>query len=134
MSSVEAGLVGVWSCVYCEGAWLRAARTSEVASSLAETAQHANPQAAAGEVTSLLCPGCGGDQFTRLGSRQRVVYQCNRCSSGFVPKQTVVANANALGGGNWNLGQVLAEALTANPSISVDGTIGVAALLLWLVS
>ena len=134
MSSVEAGLVGVWTCVYCEGAWLRASRTSSVAAHLVAQAEPLGSEVSRSEDPSLLCPSCGGEHFTRLGSNQRVVYQCNQCGSGFIPKQTVVANVGALGGRNWDLANVLAQALTSKPSIAVDGTLGVTALLLWLVS
>lgn len=62
MSSVEQGLGGVWSCLYCEGTWLTAKQVQALASTAG--AEFSNLLQAIPAVQdavtegSLACPGC----------------------------------------------------------------------------
>src|SRR3954463_3644227 len=63
MSSVEHGLGGVWSCLYCEGTWLSASQLQLLASksntqSSGSSAGFSSAIRASQPNEPLCCPGC----------------------------------------------------------------------------
>ena len=90
MSATEAGLGGVWSCLYCEATWLPAHRVSsllgvvEASRSVPESSTLAHaPSPTHG---MLVCPQCHAKSFHLLTSAPSEAYLCVNCSSVFLQK------------------------------------------------
>jgi ribosomal protein L37AE/L43A len=136
MSSVEAGMIGVWSCLYCEGAWLPSTKSSQVKtghSSLADARASSSPTLEE-QVDSMLCPECESTRFTVRRVEDKRLCECGGCGSTYLNKSAVLALASALGGRNWDLGKVFVQALSGSTAAKVDGAVTVAAMLYLLLS
>ncbi|MFC3682393.1 zf-TFIIB domain-containing protein [Hydrogenophaga luteola] len=138
MSSVEAGMVGVWSCVYCDGAWLPASRAQGALASrrggLASGSLAEDDPAGPASDLSLLCPECDDSRFRARRARDGVVFECAACGSVHLPNATVVALGKALGGADWEIGRSLAELFSPGAQSRVDGAVTVVALIYLLLS
>lgn len=129
LSDVEAGLVGVWSCLYCEGAWFSTTEVRRLSLQAHQTAT----SALAERVENLECPKCKGREFQTLVKRDLALHECCTCASTFMPRRTVVALGSALGGGRWNIGEALAALVGRSETTTVDAVIlvGMIAALLF---
>lgn len=122
MSSVERGLGGVWSCLYCEGVWLQASQIQSIATcsepaplQVKGTSERIEPTPAEQEC---LCPGCGVSlQGALLGLTESL--SCIRCHGAFFKKGAVQAHAPHL----------LSAAQEAPIAQAMAGVFGMAALL-----
>jgi Zn-finger nucleic acid-binding protein len=90
MSATEAGMGGVWSCLYCEATWLPAHRVSsllgvvEASRSVPESSTLAHaPSPTHG---MLVCPQCHAKSFHLLTSAPSEAYLCVTCSSVFLQR------------------------------------------------
>lgn len=88
MSSVEHGLNGVWSCLYCEGCWLSKAELSrsgaagaDVAPPVAVPAGQDNPD--------LVCPACATASFVSFKVDGAPMHRCRSCESIFLGKSAL---------------------------------------------
>lgn len=100
MSSVEQGLGGVWSCVYCEGTWLTAKQRQSLASATGggpADGQRASPalQVIASE-ESLICPACEASQLGAVSLGAIQAHRCPDCEGAFFRKGVVSAHAPQL--------------------------------------
>lgn len=123
MSSVEQGLGGVWSCLYCEGTWLTAKQLQSLASAAGDgpaNGQRANPafQVAASE-ESLACPGCEASQLEAGAFGAMPAYRCPDCQGAFFRKGVVAAHAP----------QLISRSQEAPIASTLLGAIGTAAML-----
>ncbi len=92
MSPVEAGLCGVWSCVYCEGVWLPAEEVDALASKAAMDRQAIQwPHHAEPNNENFQCPVCRAAWFARRGVKDHPVCLCTKCRGMFISKQSVLA-------------------------------------------
>ena len=82
MSSVEYGLGGVWSCLYCEGVWLSQVRVKMLQTEL-RTLQHPSGEP---QGQQLLCPSCAGNEFSASRAGPGIVHCCNSCSGLFLER------------------------------------------------
>jgi hypothetical protein len=131
MSSVEAGQIGLWSCVYCEGVWLPQARGAAlIAGQSAAIPEPPSPDQVA---EGLLCPGCEATCFRWESTRHGCMYSCTACQSLYLPKPTVDSLGNRLGGGRWQIAERLGSLLT-NGARTTDGVVTIAALIYLLLS
>ena len=89
MSSVEAGLYGVWSCVYCDGVWLPAKEMRALAAKTAVNMQAIQWPSVAGSAAPLQCPACEGASFAPVDVHNNCVYVCTQCQSVHLPKASV---------------------------------------------
>ncbi len=138
MSSVEAGMVGVWSCLYCEGAWIPSAASTKVIEASERSDSKPGGTAlgmdSSHEEQALLCPECSSAHHARRGSKGKELYACQDCQSLFLPKGSVCALSESLGGRSWELHQVIAQLFTGSTIAKADEAITVAALLYLLLS
>lgn len=127
LSDAEAGLVGIWTCLYCEGAWFSASHSTHLPFDKArdDTAGHEPPSA-------LVCPQCDGTGFESLRKPGLSLHRCRTCSSSFLPKATVIALGDALGGGRWGLGESIAVLVGRTQSTQVDAALLVAGIVVLL--
>lgn len=135
LSSVEAGLVGLWSCVYCDGVWLPASQAERAAP--LQTAEIDAPTATpttAVLVETLQCPSCDSTQFQALGTGASAVMACTGCRSLYLPKPAVDALGARLGGGQWEIGKLVAALFTGHTVTKADGAITLAAAIYLLLS
>lgn len=100
MSSVEQGLGGVWSCLYCEGTWLTAKQVQSLASASVDepaSGQRANPalRITASE-EALACPGCDASQLEAIAFGAMQAHRCPDCQGAFFRKGVVAAHAPQL--------------------------------------
>jgi len=85
MSSVEHGLAGVWSCLYCEGCWLSKAELANAASpGLPLNAQVASPVGV--QNNELVCPACASASFHSFPVAGSTMHRCIGCESVFLGK------------------------------------------------
>lgn len=123
MSSVEQGLGGVWSCLYCEGTWLTAqqmqalAPTTDAAPSHALQASPVSQDEGPGE--SLVCPGCDGSRLQAVSLGAVRAHRCPLCHGAFFNKGVVAALAP----------QLLSRSQEAPIASTLLGTIGTVLLL-----
>lgn len=89
MSSVEAGLCGVWSCLYCDGVWLPAREMRALAAKTAVNMQAIQCPSVAGAGAPLQCPACEGASFASIEVHNNCVYVCTQCQSVHLPKASV---------------------------------------------
>ena len=103
MSSVEQGLGGVWSCLYCEGVWLSQDRMKALCT---EPRAHPLSPRLPGTLRDeqnnqqLLCPSCGSRAFHVSEAGQSVIHCCSGCSGLFIERgslQAVAPEAIAIG-------------------------------------
>ena len=123
MSSVEQGLGGVWSCLYCEGTWLTAKQMQSLASAAGDEPANGSPanpalQVAASE-GSLACPGCEESQLEAVAFGAMQAHRCLVCQGAFFRKGMVVAHAP----------QLISRTQEAPIASTLLGAIGTAALL-----
>jgi Zn-finger nucleic acid-binding protein len=87
MSDVERGFGGVWSCLYCEGAWLPESQVRSLLAStqaiLAASGERALAQQAWSVHDSLICPSCQTKSFRSPASLAAEVQVCGTCSGVF---------------------------------------------------
>ena len=137
MSSVEANLVGVWSCLYCDGVWLPSAQAGRLISphptAASESALAAATDHAGRAVDGLCCPACRSTHFRETGEGHHAWFACTDCSSLYLPKPTVEALGTRLGG-QWHLGGLFGWLLTGRPVQAADGLITVGTLIYLLLS
>ena len=93
MSFAEAGLCGVWSCLYCEGVWLPAQEVATLANRSGVNLQAVDwpTQGAIAdeEAKNLLCPTCANFSFVTIQAAGGTVYSCSSCHGLFLPKSAV---------------------------------------------
>jgi len=122
MSSVEEGLGGVWSCLYCEGTWLSPSQLQAVAAAGA-VCPGASASARSLEVSpsteSLPCPACSATNLKTVSLGSAIAHYCPSCGGAFFTKGVVAACAP----------QVFSSSQEAPVVTALLGTIGVAALL-----
>jgi hypothetical protein len=131
-------MISVWTCIYCEGAWLPASQSSKVLysdpESKADDAVHCFDKVPEEEDRSLFCPECGNGCFNARRTEGRTLARCRTCQSIFLNRLAVAALTSSLGGRSWNLGEAVARSLAGSTAIKVDGVITVGALLYLLLS
>ena len=99
MSSVERGLGGVWSCLYCEGTWLPPANARSLTASLGGEADLSLPviealkQAADRDV--LTCTTCHAVALDHALLQSAEVHRCPSCEGVFFKKGVLQALAPA---------------------------------------
>ena len=116
MSCVERGLGGVWSCLYCEGAWLSQDRVKALRTELPIRQPSSNLLASprdAQETRQLLCPSCRSKVFRVWKAGHGVIHCCNGCSGLFfeggslqsvAPEAIATRPASALSiGASWSV-------------------------------
>jgi Zn-finger nucleic acid-binding protein len=100
MSSVEHGLGGVWSCLYCEGTWLPAEQLKALA-----TAAGGDPNVASSPVQplqvcptteSLACPRCEASWLETVSLGAFQAHRCIRCQGAFFTRGVVAMHAPQL--------------------------------------
>jgi hypothetical protein len=84
MSSVEQGLGGVWSCLYCEGTWLPARQGAGIAPQQNSPKEGRANAALPVTVKPLLCASCESESL--LPAEVMGTYRCSGCSSVFFEK------------------------------------------------
>jgi Zn-finger nucleic acid-binding protein len=125
MSSVEQGLGGVWSCLYCEGVWLSQDRVKVLDAEI-QSFQHP-PNEAQGR--DLLCPSCGSTEFRGASAGPGAVHRCQGCAGLFLEKGClqVVAPAAISASEEAPVLAALVGALAS--AFALDPTLIIAALL-----
>ena len=122
MSSVEEGLGGVWSCLYCEGTWLSPSQLQAAAAVGGET-PGASALVSTLEVSpsaeSLPCPACFATNLKTVSFGSAIAHHCPSCGGAFFTKGVVAACAP----------QVFSSSQEAPVVAALLGTIGAAALL-----
>ncbi|MBL0726272.1 zf-TFIIB domain-containing protein [Piscinibacter sp. HJYY11] len=97
MSTVEHGMGGVWSCLYCEGTWLTTEQLKSFASACqpAAAAPSANTNAIQIEAGTppLKCPSCEGTSLETVSMGSASAYHCLHCSGAFFMKGVLAACA-----------------------------------------
>lgn len=81
MSSVEHGIGGVWSCIYCEGTWLPQGQVGEIAQRFMPRAASSVNVLANCKAASLVCPACP-NTYLEAGEEDGI-YCCAACRSLF---------------------------------------------------
>jgi Transcription factor zinc-finger len=95
MSSVEHGLGGVWSCLYCEACWL----SNREVQALAKTSIPEGSELVWRSVSTpigagrpeLFCSACETSSFTTRAVNDVHVHQCTTCQGVFFEKGTLAA-------------------------------------------
>ncbi len=87
MSSVELGLGGVWSCLYCEGTWLSSAKARSL-SSCSSNEGHlsqsvAEPPSNVAASGPLACHACESVLLDLALGQNAEVHRCPRCEGVF---------------------------------------------------
>ena len=90
MSSVERGLGGVWSCIYCEGTWLS---PSQADAQSKHFERHPGVAPVGATPGSLLCPSCQSQAFETSPGGIDGAHRCTACSSLFLEKGVLAALA-----------------------------------------
>lgn len=100
MSISELGLDGVWSCVYCEGAWLSATEVQRMlsAASKSETRRSNASQIEIAE-NELTCPVCETTSFVPVPVENQEVHCCSSCHSIFFAKGVLTHLCPTVGNG-----------------------------------
>ena len=133
LSDVEAGLVGVWTCLYCEGAWLPTDKAKLVVPGRqADSPAKAEPSQAGelnGEGAALACPSCSTSSFVPLAIPNAQLFRCSGCSGAYLPKQAVLSLGKALGGKDWEFGRLFAAMLGKEDMTKVEGAAVLLAIL-----
>ena len=97
MSTVEQGLGGVWSCLYCEGTWLFAAQLEALASAtrpFSSSHEGANQALQLGSAAeSLACPSCESVELEAVSLGSAHAYRCPQCYGAFFRKGVLSACA-----------------------------------------
>ena len=91
MSSVERGMGGVWSCVYCEGTWLPRTQTVELLAHLELLESSAAEAGTGAKRPVLLCPTCQARSFGAGAGEISGAYRCVTCSSLFFERGVLAA-------------------------------------------
>ena len=81
MSSVERGHGGVWSCIYCEGAWLPQAQAAKLLLDLQPRFSQPIEATTSASAAALVCPSCHGNAFLQLTPETSRTFQCSACRS-----------------------------------------------------
>jgi Zn-finger nucleic acid-binding protein len=127
LSSVEHGLGGVWSCLYCEGCWLSSPDLQALAKSTVPKGgelvwQNVSTPLNATE-PELVCPVCETKSFTIRSINDVHVHQCSTCQGVFFKKGTLqVLASHAFSASNeapQSVGQVIGAGLLADVGFSV---------------
>jgi Zn-finger nucleic acid-binding protein len=137
MSPVEAGMVGVWNCIYCEGAWLPSSESNKVVPRRSPDAQVRAPVGLIVQppgAATLLCPECGGLSFMSCGTAGHLLHSCESCQSVFLPKASVAALAESIGGRGWEVHRAIGELLGGRPVAKADAAVTAAAAIYLLLS
>jgi len=100
MSSVEDGLCGVWSCLYCEGVWLSVRDAQALVARLA-----AQPNVGEGKVYSghpghgpanWRCPECETRGLLAWTVAGHAAFSCSTCFGLFLPRDVARALVAAM--------------------------------------
>lgn len=136
LSAAEAGLIGIWSCLYCEGAWLPPDKAVQIQSAVqpAEVSFGHDKPLTSNFEQILKCPSCEGREFDTHIKANHLLYQCKACGSAYLPKETVLALGKTLGGGKWHLGHAAAALVGRSNLVKADAAITVAAVVALLFS
>lgn len=130
LSSVEAGMIGVWTCVYCEGAWLARSNARELFAGCQDETVVSSADAPV--AAALTCPGCERRSMRSQHLGNNELFACD-CGSAYLPKPTVAAFCHELGGRLWQLGELLfVESGRAVRNADVAVTAGALIALLFL--
>jgi Zn-finger nucleic acid-binding protein len=95
MSSVELGLGGVWSCLYCEGTWLPSAKAQTLAANSTSEANVLLPvteplqHVVANEM--LACPACKASSLHLVALQNAEVHRCLSCEGVFFKRGVLQA-------------------------------------------
>lgn len=81
MSSVEHGLGGVWSCIYCEGTWLSQGQAGDLVHRFMPRAAGSAGASTNPNATLLSCPACSNASLDAC--EESGIYRCAACSSLF---------------------------------------------------
>ena len=98
MSSVEHGLGGVWSCLYCEGTWLSASQLQLLASK-SNAPSSGSPSGFSSAICAfqpeepLCCPGCHKVRLEAVALGSAQAHYCIQCGGAFFKKGVVAACA-----------------------------------------
>ncbi|WP_413816628.1 zf-TFIIB domain-containing protein [Piscinibacter gummiphilus] len=97
MSSVEQGMGGVWSCLYCEGTWLTIEQLKSLASVCKPATEAPSKNAKTLQVEAgaqpLACPGCEASSLDAVSMGSASAYHCPQCSGAFFKKGVLAACA-----------------------------------------
>ena len=91
MSSVERGLGGVWSCIYCEGTWLTRAQAEALPEHFKSPEQGAAAEPGGANTVSLICPSCQSASFEARATGNCEICHCTTCSSLFFKRGVLAA-------------------------------------------
>lgn len=120
-------MIGIWTCVYCEGAWLQRLKARSLFGELQEAADNVG-DASADASTHLTCPSCDSQSMRSRTLGDNKLFVCD-CGSAYLPQPAVAALCIELGGQPWQLGALL-RALVGPNSSKTDLAITASALLL----
>ena len=100
MSLGEVGLDGIWSCIYCEGAWLSAPEVQRLVAPQpgAASASRASPRRVPPEA-GLLCPSCEASSLVPVSIESQCVHCCTSCNGVFFGKGVLTALRPNVGSG-----------------------------------
>lgn len=95
MSSVELEAPGLWSCLYCEGAWIPGDEFAALSANALKPPESlqwvevddANSQAR----TQLICPDCGSPSFALIAVQDMLAHGCRECRGIYLPKAVLDA-------------------------------------------
>lgn len=97
MSSVEQGLGGVWSCLYCEGTWLSANQLKALIAASSRAPGPNVPLQLSSDATQatapLCCPACDQAKLAPVEFGSARAEYCNQCGAAFFKKGVVVEQA-----------------------------------------
>ena len=97
MSSVERGLGGVWSCLYCEGTWLPSAKAQTLTSNATGRPNFSLPVAEARQHVAtnemLVCPACEAVSLHLVALQNIEVHRCPSCDGVFFKRGVLQALA-----------------------------------------
>ncbi|GAA6143445.1 hypothetical protein NBRC116584_32630 [Hydrogenophaga sp. 5NK40-0174] len=131
-------MVGVWTCMYCEGAWLPSRSAQRVLSAgdqkLAPCQAEAMSMHTGSPIASLRCPECESGVFATVGEDKRTLFCCSQCGSVYLPRAAVAQLSSRLGGGRWNIAEIVAHAMGGRTLSGADGGVAVVVLLYLLLS
>jgi len=100
MSSVEEGLGGVWSCLYCEGTWLFANQLKAMTAACGAFVTAEDPSKSsnftAQSVGSFCCPICDQAELVPVRFGSVFAEHCNQCGGAFFKKGVVGEHAPAI--------------------------------------
>ena len=126
-------MVGLWSCVYCEGVWLsKSDLTRRAALPRASAPTESEKLLRHQSKLPLTCPSCLNQEFIEYRAEEHAqVHECTKCGSVFLPKESAARLSEALGADKWNFAKSLFDSDTRTKA---DLALGVAGIVLLLFS